>query len=726
MKRLRKIDYRHYICIAITLGFLACGVFVFPNALFRFLESVRDFGLSAAYYFCEMFRIDYSFTPTVNDLPSELPVIFLPETWEGFKENWGIYWKLWADKDNFLSYLSAVGNVLYYVAYLSLLVIPLILALWLLLGRILRQTNNDYDHDSRPLSAWKRFVQTVCCPVKLWISDFLSFLRKYGTYWKLWAFLWAFYFNAFSIATEFLAFYLYFVMSFDFTTVYRQIYKLFIDLTAVLSFVPLWAWVIIGFIVFDRIRKNIAYARLNHYERRNRGFINARSLVVMVVGTMGKGKTTMLTDMCLSTEIMFRDKAFEKILENDLKFPNFPWINLENALKRAISLHEIFNLAGCRAFVRHLQACFYTGSTDNAMRKCCRRHLKKRYGLNYDNLCFGYDYERNGFTYNNQLEVVDLWSVIETYAQLYFIYVMESSLLIANYSIRSDIILSDLGNFPLWNGEFFKRDSRLIDSYSRHAHILDFDTLRLGRTVVEENRQSNAFEFGVVAISEIGKERRNALELRETKKNTEETNQKNDGFNDGLKMRRHSATVDNYPFIKIISDEQRPESLGADARDMFDIVHIREREENTLAMPFFSLGELLYGWLFGKFTALYSNYRHLRGDNILSMHLLKGLTAKINHYYTGIYNRFGYNVLQVQIENGTLDGQYSENKYFLSWKKIYSRRFATDCMSAFWEERALRSPIGLNDMREYEFSRATWEELKGQNSYFVRDLIMKY
>ena len=163
----------------------------------------------------------------------------LPETWEGFKENWGIYWKLWADTDNFLSYLSAVGNVLYYVAYISLLVIPLILALWLLLGRILRQANNDYDHDSRPLSAWKRFVQTVCCPVKLWISDFLSFLRKYGTYWKLWAFLWAFYFNAFSIATEFLAFYLYFVMSFDFTTVYRQIYKLFIDLTAVLSFIPL-------------------------------------------------------------------------------------------------------------------------------------------------------------------------------------------------------------------------------------------------------------------------------------------------------------------------------------------------------------------------------------------------------------------------------------------------------------------------------------------------------
>lgn len=160
--------------------------------------------------------------------------------------------------------------------------------------------------------------------------------------------------------------------------------------------------------------------------------------------------------------------------------------------------------------------------------------------------------------------------------------------------MRVDGVLADLGNFPLWNADFFKRDSRLLESYSRHAHILDFDSLRLGRKVIENNVNANNFEFGVVIITEVGKERGNSLELSEKKKKDETTNQKNDLFNSWLKMVRHSATVDNFPFVRVITDEQRPESWGADARDLCEIVHIRESGETCLAMPFFSLAELLY------------------------------------------------------------------------------------------------------------------------------------
>lgn len=67
---------------------------------------------------------------------------------------------------------------------------------------------------------------------------------------------------------------------------------------------------------------------------------------------MGKKKTTLLTDIGLSQEIMFRDEAFKRILENDLKFPNFPWINLENELKLAFEFHQVYNLASVRRFVR--------------------------------------------------------------------------------------------------------------------------------------------------------------------------------------------------------------------------------------------------------------------------------------------------------------------------------------------------------------------------------------
>ncbi len=728
----RHFNYRHIICIAITLGFLALGVFVFFGAVGRIIEGGRDVGLSVAYYFCELFGLDHSITPTVNDFPkipffdfaggAEAPVIPIPEDWQGFVEKWKLYWRTWASELNFWRYTLFLVDLFYYVSLAVLLFIPLLLCLFLLFRKLAKRENNRWGKDTKPLKIFKRISSVTYRPVKAWLISFFGFLRENGTSWRLWLCLWLFYFNVFTIVLEFIAYYLYFAVSFDVASLYRQVYKLILDLWTGLTFIPLWCWAVVALFLIDRWRRKIGYAVLNHNEMKNRGFINARPIVLMVCGTMGKKKTTMLTDIALSQAVMFKDKAFEKILENDLKFPYFPWVNLENALRYAMSRHEVYNLATCRKYIGHLSACFAAAQVP-VYRKSIRRHLKKAYALDYDNFCFGYDYERYGFTYDDKLKVVNVWEVIETYAQLYFIYIIQSSLIISNYSVRTDSLISDIGNFPLWNTDFFKRDSRLIDSFSRHSHIIDFDALRLGRKMVENNTFADSFEFGVVDITEVGKERKNMLELKELKKREELTNQKNDGFNDWLKMIRHSATVDNYPFVKVITDEQRPESWGADARDLCEIVHIRESGETRLAMPFFFIGELLYSAIFGKFVNLYYTYRFTRGDNTLFMHILKTITAKIQHYYTGIYNTFGYCPLRIQIESGTQDGQLEENRYFLANKKIYSKRFSTDCFSDFFTEKALRSPVGIDDLREYATEKATFAELGLQNSYFVNDLL---
>ena len=720
MKAERKIDYRHIICILITLGFVALGIFRFFGCIGRIIESVRDCGLSVAYYFCEIFEIPHRITPTVNELPKipffdfpsqppdvptvpTVPSVPLPDNWEKFKIKWSAYWRLWATKENFFGYLSAVGNVLYIFSKVIVIIIPFILLVWLLLRCILKTQNNDYDKDSKPLTIFKRITAHTYTPIKTWLIGFVGFIKEHKNYYVTWLCLWALYFNAFAILIEFIAYYLYFVVSFDFLNLYRQVYKLFIDLSAAFTFIPLWAWGVVGLVALDKFRKNIAYGVMNHFERRNRGFINARPIVSMICGTMGKKKTTVLTDMALSQEAMFRDKAFEKILENDLKFPNFPWINLENELKRAMEYHEVYNLATVRKFV-------------------VKKRLRWQKTQTRERL-FNYDYERYGLFYDDKLKVVNVWEVIEIYAQLYFIYVIQSSLLISNYSVRVDGILSDSGNFPLWNADFFKSDSRLIDSYSRHAHILDFDSLRLGKKVIEDNPNANNFEFGIVLVTEIGKERGNNLELSDKKKKDETTNQKNDMFDSWIRMVRHSATVDNYPFVKVVTDEQRPENWGANGRELCEIIRIRESGETRLAMPFFSLAELLYGWLYNKFAGLYYEYRYNRGDNTLLMYLLKGLTAKMRDYYTGIYNRFGYCVATVDVESGTLDGKTEANKYYLMSKKIYSKRFSTDCFSDFFTVKALRSPVGINDLNEYATEKATFGELAMQNSYFVNDLL---
>lgn len=699
---LKSLDYRHYICIAITFAFVATSIFAFPYAFKRICECFRDFGTSIAYYFCKLFGID-EVRATVNDI-SEMPIYLpngFPASWEEFQGYWVQYWNIFFKRETISAYCQSVGNVVLSFSYI-LFFVPILIVVYYVLKRVLDKQNNDYNVDSKHLRRFKKLSDKTYRPAKAWLQGFVDFVKENKVYYIIWACIFAYAFNFFAIAIEFVSYYLYFCMSFNFVNLYRQIYKLVVDLSVVVTKIPLFLWLIIAYGVICAVRKKIAYLRLNHFEMKNRGFINERSIVCFIVGTMGKGKTTMEIDMGLSTEAMFRDKAFELLLENDLRFPYFPWINFENALRDAMEKHAVYNLATCKRFVRSKQKNWERNKTQKKI--------------------FMYDFERYGLTSCDELCVKDIWQVLESYAQLYFIYIVQSSLIIGNLSTRTDNIIDDIGNFPIWNTDFFERDARLIDAFSRHSHILDFDMLRLGKRLVEENERSDMFEFGVVTITEIGKERLNALELSDVKKSDKRANQKNDLFNYWLKMARHSATVDGYPFIKVFVDEQRPESWGADARELSEIVHIVARNDKKLAMPFFAIEELIYDFVFSRFVNLYKKYRYLRGDNTLSMYVLKSICTKIHSYYTGIYNRFSYIPCDIALEAGVQDGKMAIKKYYLATKKIYSKRFSTDCFSEFFTEKTLKSTFGLDDLVEFKTEKASFDEMLQENSYFFEDL----
>ena len=91
----------------------------------------------------------------------------------------------------------------------------------------------------------------------------------------------------------------------------------------------------------------IGYERLEHNERKNRGFINELGIVTYIYAEMGEGKTTMLTSMALSMEVQLRDDALEVILECDMCFPHFPWLTLERTLKKAYAEHVIYDKWSC-------------------------------------------------------------------------------------------------------------------------------------------------------------------------------------------------------------------------------------------------------------------------------------------------------------------------------------------------------------------------------------------
>ena len=686
--------------VALSIAFILLGAFVFRVAYCRTFEGLIDLYGSFKYYFCVLFGFSVDGIPSVAERSKVLNWdVILPADFETFKANCISFFRLFICKENFFSWLSVTGGKAGVWAKIFVILLPCILAVIIAIKRLYAKGNTRHNVDTVPLRVFKKISAVTYQPTKRFICGYIDFLREHSWIWISWLIMWSFHLNIASIVIEFFAYYFFFSVSFRVDTIYTQFVKLAIDLQPLLRFFPWWSLSIAAYCLFYNFRKKIALNRLRHFEAKNCGFINELPIVSMACGSMGKKKTTLITDMTLSQEVMFRQKALLILRENDMKFPYFPWILFEKELQKCMEYHTVYNLATVKEWIKK------------------KRLRYEKHGGTTGQL-YGYDEERYGIIYRDGLKESHIVDILETYAQAYFIYVLQSSLIVSNYAIRTDSEILDAGNLPLWLTDFFSDNVRK----GRYSHVLDFDVLRLGKKVLENNPKAGSFEFGVVDITEIGKERGNNLELKEVKKSVTETNQKNDLFNSWLKMCRHSATVDNFPFIKVFTDEQRPESWGADSRDLCEIITILSAGEQRLALPFYTIEEMIIEWVYSRFIDLYTDFRYNRGDNTLLVHILKSITARLWKRNVKIYNKYGYSVLSVAKQAGTMDGKIRRKKYYLCNRKIYSKRFSTDCFSDYFNEMARNSKTGINDYIEYATEKASVSELKEQHSYFINSL----
>ena len=727
LKELFKQDYRHYICGGITLLFLSAG-FLFPNALPRLGEAFRDLGLSIAYYFMELFSPENNtIRPSVNAMQSwqwaESPwetLSLFPWTWSEFKVLWGKYWKLWASKENLLGYLSFLGDCLYYISRYGMILIPVIFLLVLKLKSYTKPVKKPKEKKkSKHLIRFECFLFFVVYPIISWVKSFVGFVRANSKYWQLWVTLWLLYFNVISIVVAIFAFYFYFAVTWQVDTLYTQFVKLFIDLTPMVRFVPGIVWFGIGVYVYNHICRSMAFARLYHYEDLNRAFLKQRGVVTTAYGVMGSGKTQLITSMALSAEIEQWDQAFEILLEKDLMFPNFPWQNLRDYLKRAIERRELVDLDAVRERIRTLRRGFDYVVRNGFTPKTWQQFRKKHKEVKCD-YTFGYDFEHYAYTYNDNLKLTHLFEAIEDYACAYLVYTVQTSLIFANYSIRLDSILRDVGNMPYRDTDFFKRDSRLMDAYSRQCHIINYDMLRLGKRMRKEFKLS----FGVYVITEIDKERKNSLELTETKKNEDECNQKNDLFNACLMMCRHAAVIANRVFIRIIADLQRPEAWGAGGRELGEVIYISEKGQQYPVLPFMSpywLCEGVFSWIKGKWKDFHTKYEIERRDGTLFAYLANNVTHKVNKHYDKVNGQFGCFTLELEVQSGRMDGEPIKDKWRILTKKDRSARYKTDCLSSVFHTYE-PNVMHIDDYKTYAKGWGTFEENGLQESFFQNDL----
>ena len=471
MKRIRVFNIA--LTVLLSLLFIMLGAFHFSSSYLRLFESLGDLCQSLTYFFYRVFGLDNPPSPTVNEYSKVLKWnIFLAKDFEAFKVQIASYFSLLFSIENLALYGQFIADVLLGLAKILTIITPCFLIFILVLKKIYKTNNNKHNKDTVPLRVFKWITSKTYHPMKRLILGYFSFIKRHGWILIIWLVLWLIQLNIATIIIAFFAYCFYFITTFDLVTLYIQFCKLLIDLQIVFRTVPIWALGMVLYVLFARFRRRIALAKLRRFEARNCGFINDLPISSMTCGSMGKKKTTIITDMALSQEVMLRQKAFELLQKNDMKFPHFPWISLELDLRNCMEHGTVYNLATVKEWARKKRIRFEKNG-------CAEKQL------------YGYDFKRYGMNYDDGLRVWNLFEVLSTYAQLYFIYVIESSLLVSNYSIREDNVFLDEGNFPLWFSNFFPETT---SKDGRHAHVLDFDVLRLGKKVIANNPKIGSFE----------------------------------------------------------------------------------------------------------------------------------------------------------------------------------------------------------------------------------------
>ena len=287
------------VTVLIFAGFTLLGIFVFRVSYCRSYEALIDLYGSFKYYFGNLFGFETSELPSVI-LPSEIlnNNTNLPADMGGFTDKTKDYFYWFFNGENFKLWGATTAEKLANVLKITL-ILPVGICLWIVVKRLYENPNNNYNQDTKPLKAYKFITAKTVVPLRKVMVNYIDFIRGRRYIWITWLIIWVFHLNLATIVIEFFAYYLFFAISFNVGSIYTQFVKLFVDLQVIFTYVPLWIFVIIGLVLFDRWRRNVAKNRLRHFEARNCGFINELPIVSMTCGSMGKKKTTIITDMAL-------------------------------------------------------------------------------------------------------------------------------------------------------------------------------------------------------------------------------------------------------------------------------------------------------------------------------------------------------------------------------------------------------------------------------------------
>ena len=188
-----------------------------------------------------------------------------------------------------------------------------------------------------------------------------------------------------------------------------------------------------------------------------------------------------------------------------MNFPRFPWMKLQRVLRRFRKRVPTYDLDFIHAFFEDMRKAFVCRGVMSSWSAFCTLSFYRSCGYEDNDFIFSYDHKKHGRCFDNGIKTVELFDVLELYAQEFYIYTSPTSLLVSNYPIRSSATWTDYGHYPLIEHNFFG-DRSADEARNNLSHVAILDAFRLGKKKNPEEKYQNSFEFGSLVMSEIGKE----------------------------------------------------------------------------------------------------------------------------------------------------------------------------------------------------------------------------
>ena len=730
-----------WICSCLLFISMIVVTFLFSSNIERLWISIKSFGLNLAFYFTQVFSPDVEFEAGVlveeimNVKGSFDDLNILPVNLDVFISEILTFLQSFIDLDLYADYFVFLLPVLQIIAQVITILLPVFLIFYILFSRYTKFHENELEVEVKALSdkvgfdedelmimnryirfnknnsdneetlflkKYKKFRSKIILPCIFKIRCFLNYLffDKFGRiYLFTYLLLFAFSINLTSVVIDILSWYLYFAVSMNFMSLLELLFINLIDLAPFLVKVPDVIYALVFYIIFDKIRLRRATILNDHMVNYDTGFVSSLGVATFIKGSPGTGKTKLMSVLSVLSGRLIRNQAGLALKKIRIQFPHFPFLKLEKTMDYLISCNKLKNRFHCEDWMVSVINYFIA-------------HPEP------DNL-FGYDFINEPMQYDNGLKNETLFDALIDYAQIYFIYQTNSSLISSNYPIRDEGKLVSKGYSKEWTYNFFGPSNQI--NYANNSHIVNFDSWRLKKKMDPSLKNLFINDFGVLAVQEGSKERRNQHYTKYMDLNDNAANQLNDGFNDYFSTKRHDATIRYQLYYREFMDAQREEDLPANLKELHEhVITIRSNNEpySTNLMMFW-LEPLICSFILKIIDMIDSEYRFNRNKNTLFIYFLRSIALKINNYLDKRTQMFDYKRLSLIVD----DGIEKKELYFYELKMLSHRdRYSTDSLRGFYKPRYMEMTYGFADMPIYSSIRALNEEFMYQNSYMIMNL----